>query len=821
MPSVPELPAGALRWYADPSIFDFPSTAFIDPLKGIIGQERALKALQLGAEIYSPGYNIFVSGLSGTGRSTTIKNILEQITPEWHVPHDYAFVHNFSDETTPRLLTLPRGRGAPMRQAMVEAIGYLRAQIPRTFDDEKFRNARMKIVEEYQGRERTLLSGFEAELRPRGFALGQRRTGELVQPEILPIIGEQTYPIEQLAALVSEKTITPEDAERIEGEYGELRKELFAIARQGMQLALEFQGELARYERESARLVVEATIDTVRSRFPFDSVTAYLDEVEADVLDRLDLFKGRPIVSQEGNEEEGAEEVEEVEEGVVDETFRIYAVNVVLDNAKTTGCPVIIETTPTFINLFGTIERVLDQQAGIWTTDFTRVRGGSLLRADGGYLIINAADALSEPGVWKGLKRVLLHRKLEIQPIESFFQTSTPAAAAIKPQAIDLNVKVIMVGDAFLYQALFEADEDFRKIFKINAQFDYEIRRTDAVLQDYARFVRRLSDEESLLHFEREAVCAIVEYAVENAGRADRISLVFSDIADLLRESSFWAERDRAEEVTRFHVEKAAREMVERNAMWREKTQESIIEGTVMIATEGSRVGQINGLAVYSVGQISFGTPSRITATVAVGKDGIVNIDREAQLSGSIHDKGALILDGFFRNRFAQEHPFTLSASIVFEQSYGGVDGDSASSTEVYALLSALSRIPIRQDLAVTGSVNQWGEVQPIGGVKEKIEGFFEICRQRGLTGTQGVLIPIQNTADLMLSTDVVEAVHDGVFHIYAIRTIDEGIQLLTGRDAGLPQSDGSWPLDSINALVAQRLVELGEAMKKHGVQRE
>lgn len=822
MPPVPELPAGALRWYADPAIFDFPSTAFVKPLVGIIGQERALQALRLGAEIYSPGYNIFVSGLSGTGRSTTIKSILEQITPEWHVPHDYAFVNNFSEESAPRLLMLPRGKGGPLRQAMLEAIGYLRTQIPRTFDDEKFRAARAKIIEEYQGREKSLLETFEAHIKPKGFALGQRRTGNMVQPEIMPIVGDKAYAIEQLQSLIQEQTITQDEAEGIEKNYSELRKELFTIARQGMQLALEFQGELARYEREQAQLVVEATIDDIRSRFPFDSVSQYLDEVQNDVLDRLDLFKGRPVaVPSEAPvgeiEEEGAVvDEEEVAEEPVDEMFRVYAVNIVLDNSKTKGCPVIIETTPTFINLFGTIERVLDQQAGVWTTDFTRIRGGSLLRADGGYLIINATDALSEPGVWKALKRVLLHRKLEIQQIESFFQTSTPAATAMKPQAIDLNVKIIMIGDAFLYQSLYDADEDFRKIFKVNAEFDYEIVRSTEVLQSYARFVRKLSDEEDLLHFEREAVCALVEYAVEKAGRSDKISLVFSDIADLLREASFWAERDRAEEVTRFHVEKAMREMVERNAMWREKTQESILEGTVMIATDGVRVGQINGLAVYSVGQISFGTPSRITATVAVGKEGIVNIDREVELSGTIHDKGAMILDGFFRHRFAQERPFTLSASVVFEQSYGGIEGDSASSTEVYALLSALSRVPIRQSLAVTGSVNQWGEIQPIGGVKEKIEGFFEICRQRGLSGTQGVLIPVQNTVDLMLSTAVVEAVQEGRFHIYAIRTIDQGIELLTGREAGDRQPDGSWPADSINALVAQRLVKLGEAMKQH-----
>jgi ATP-dependent Lon protease len=391
-----------------------------------------------------------------------------------------------------------------------------------------------------------------------------------------------------------------------------------------------------------------------------------------DILGRVETFKQHAISTEEGSENE---------EVADEDAFQVYKVNVVLDNSKTTGCPVIIETTPTFINLFGTIERVQNQQ-GYWTTDFTRIKGGSILHADGGYLIINATDALSEPGVWKALKRVLLHRKLEIQSYESFFQT-TSQAVAMKPQAIDLNVKVIMIGDSRLYQALFNVEEDFRKIFKINAQFDYEIARTDSIILEYARFIRRLSDEENLLHFDRDGVAAVVEYAVEKAGNNTKISLRFSDIADLLRESSFWAEKEGADVVSRYHVEKASAMMVDRNAMWKEKIMERVLEGSLLIDTEGRKVGQINGLAVYDIGQITFGKPTRITATVAVGGQGIVNIEREARLSGSLHNKGMLILIGFLRSRFAQQRPLSLAASVVFEQSYGGVDGDSASSTEI------------------------------------------------------------------------------------------------------------------------------------------
>ncbi len=801
-PKHPELPHRSLRWYADPALFGFTSTHDVQPLDGIIGQRRAIEALSLGAEIYSPGYNIFVSGLAGTGRLSTIKSMLERLRPNFNVPHDYAYVHNFDNPDAPSLLVFPRGKAASFQRQMENMITYLRTHVVAMFDDEKFRAGRANIVAEFQSRERAMLDTFDAALRPQGFTLGQRKTGETVQPEILPIVEEKPVPIETLPQLVEAGTLTEEQAKQISATYATLRGTLYSLVRDGMSLSQEFQEAMDDYEHEAARMIVEPTIDNLRTRFPFDGVRSYLDAVAEDVLENLELFRqaGEPTP-----EEEAAKR----------ELFKDYTVNVVLDNAKTSGSPVIIETTPTFVNLFGTIERVYDPRTGAWSTDFTQIKGGSLLRADGGYLIVNATDALSEPGVWKALKRVLLHRKLEIQPIESFFQASGSSASALKPEPINLNVKVIMIGDSRLYQVLFDGEEDFRKIFKINAQFDYEIERTDGVIQDYARFVRRMSDEEQLLHFEAESVAAVVEYAVEKAGNISKISLRFSDIADLLREASFWAERAGAEVVSRSHVEKAYEMMVDRNAMWKDKTLAQITDGLMMIDTSGRRVGQINGLAVYSAGQTSFGKPTRITATVAVGTGGIINIDREARLTGSIYNKGTMILNGFFRNRYAQKQPLVLSASIVFEQSYGGVEGDSASSTEVYALLSALSRVPIRQELAVTGSVNQWGEIQPIGGVKEKIEGFFDLCKLRGLTGTQGVLIPVQNVSDLMLNNEVVDAVAEGKFHVYAIASIDQGIEVLTGVAAGARDADGEFPAGSINYLVQLRLHELSEAVRR------
>jgi ATP-dependent Lon protease len=803
-PQHPELPPDALRWYADTSIFDFPSTAFIEPLKGIIGQRRALDALTIGAQIFSPGYNIFVSGLTGTGRLSTIKSILERSDPYCNVPHDYAFVNNFDNPDNPRLLKFPKGKAIGFEEAMAEAISYLRNQIPKMFEDEQFRTGRRKIVESFQLREKDMLRAFEEEIKPAGFALGQAKTNtEVVQPEILPIINGKPYPIAALDELIKEDVISMDQAKEIGENYDKMRSELYTLAKRGMKLSQEFQREVSKYEHEAASMMVNTTMDEMRTKFPYDDVKCYLEEVAADVLDNLDLFKNRG--EEKDEEHQGKESLES-------DPFRIYDVNVVLDNSKTEGCPIIIETTPTFINIFGTVERINDPR-GIWTTDFTRIKGGSLLRADGGYLIINATDALSEPGVWKAMKRVLLHRKLEIQSFESFFQT-TSQQSAMKPQAIDLNVKVILIGDSRLYHVLYSLEEDFRKIFKINAQFDYEMARTDSALHEYAAFVRRMCDEEHLLHFDRDGLATVLEYAVEQAGNQSKISLRFSDIADLLREASFWAEKDAAEVVTRYHVEKARDMMIERNAMWKEKNLERILDGTLMIATDGTKIGQINGLAVYSVGQTAFGKPSRITATVAVGAQGILSIEREARLSGNVYNKGAMILVGFFRNRFAQERPLSLAASVVFEQSYGGVDGDSASSTEIYALMSALSRVPIRQYLAVTGSVNQWGEIQPIGGVKEKIEGFFDVCKSRKLTGSQGVLIPVQNVGDLMLRDDVVDAVEQGMFHVYPVMSVDQGIEILTGITAGERDKNGKYPEGTINYLIQKRLIELSDSLR-------
>lgn len=814
VPATPhgELPTAALRWRADTSLFDFATTTSLEPIEGVIGQRRALDAMEIGAEIASPGYNIFVSGLSGTGRLTTIKNILDRMQTEKADLYDLGYVNNFSDPDRPCVIRLPKGRVRALRADMKDAMAYLRSRIPALFEDEKFRKGRHRIVERFQERERNMVMEFEQKIKPQGFILGQRQNGTVTQPEIVPLVDGAPHPIEELEGMVREKKLTVEQGREINEKFQELQEDLFDLMKRGRVLAHDYQRKMIDFERGAVTMIVSVTLEEIAASYPYGSVKKFLREVRNDILENLDLFKPQRenILNPRGENQQQSEQ-EEIEIG---DPFHIYDINILLNNTETTQRPVIIERNPTFVNLFGTIERSMDEQGG-WVSDFSSIKAGSILQADGGYLIINALDALSEPGVWKMMKRVLLHRKIQIQPLESIFQSSGQVSTAMKPEEIRSNVKVIMIGPPELYQGLFHMEEDFRKIFKINAQFDYEIHRTDDLLLQYARFIRKLTEEEELLPFDPQGVAAIIEYAVERAGGMGKISLRFSDIADILREASFWAQRDQSAVVSRRHVDKALAMMVDRNSMWKEKVIEQIDEGTLMIDITGKRIGQINGLAVYDLGQVSFGKPTRITATVSVGQGGILNIEREARLSGSVYNKGTLILIGFFRNRFAQDQSLSFSASIVFEQSYGGIDGDSASSTEVYALLSALSGVPIRQDLSVTGSVNQWGEIQPIGGVKEKIEGFYDVCCRRELTGTQGVLIPIQNVPELMLREDVVAAVAEGKFHIYAVSTIDQGIEILTGIAAGERDQNGHYPAGTINGLVEGRLRTLADKLRK------
>jgi lon-related putative ATP-dependent protease len=548
--------------------------------------------------------------------------------------------------------------------------------------------------------------------------------------------------------------------------------------------------------------IVNPRVDELEKRYPGERTGRYLEQVRHHALENLEEFCRRPEPPGLAAFLAGARD-----------PYLHYRVNLLVDNSATERAPIVVETHPTYRNLFGSIERTWDR-SGLAYTDFTRIKAGSLLRAAGGYLVLSFYEILAEPGVYQSIKRTLKSGKVDIQGFDPAYLFSS---TALKPEPIEVDLKVLLIADVLSYQIFYQYDPDFRKVFKVKADFDTIMNRDTSSVAQYASFIARLADGEGLLHFDRSAVAAVVEEGVRLAGRQSKVSTRFSEIADLVREASYWAKEEGAAVVSGDQVDRAVREGIERRNLIEARVAELIREGILMIETGGARVGELNGIAVYDVGDYRFGKPTKITASVAVGRAGIVNIEREADLSGKSHDKGVLILAGYFRARFAQKVPLALSASLAFEQSYSGVEGDSASSTELYALVSALSGLPLRQDVAVTGSVNQKGEIQAIGGVNEKIEGFFDTCRAFGLTGRQGVLIPRANVDDLMLRKDVVAAIAEGKFRIFTISTAEEGIELLTGVAAGLPDEEGEYQPDTVYGLVQKRLAKMAKDAREAG----
>jgi ATP-dependent Lon protease len=598
-------------------------------------------------------------------------------------------------------------------------------------------------------------------------------------------------------------------AEDIERKYEQFRQEFTVVYRKTLTLSRELASELSYLEQEAASVLVDGVIEELKEKYPGPNVAEYLEEVRHHLLDNLDPFKEREGEAE--HEEETPDGAPKAPGTPERDPFRVYGVNVILAHNDGENSPVIFETTPTYANLFGTIQRAYDTRGG-WTSDFMDLRGGSLLRADGGFLIMYSLEALSEVGVWRALKRTLNHNRLEIQPLEMFYPFG---GSALKPEAIDINVKVILIGDRELYELLYEYEEDFRKIFKVRVEFDEEMAMSDGVIAEYAGRLRTLSEKENLFPFDRGAFAAMLEYGVRQAGRRNKVTARFVDIADLAREAHYNAAAAGESVVRAAHVRGALSSKMERHNLVETRIREMIQEGTLLVDVSGTRVGQVNGLSVLEIGGYSFGKPVRITATAALGKTGLINIEREANLSGRLHDKGVHIIAGYLRSRFAQDKPLSLAASICFEQSYSGVDGDSASSTEIYALVSALSGLPLRQDIAVTGSINQQGDIQAIGGVNEKIEGFFDVCRIKGLTGTQGVMMPESNVEDLMLREDVLEAVATGKFHIWPVAKVEQGIEILTGAAAGQRNGDGTFEAGTVSSLIDERLREMAKTMKE------
>ena len=798
-----EVPVEKLRWRCDPNSLPYETTDSIPPCSEIIGQERALEAVRIGLDINSIGYNIFVTGLAGTGRFTTIKTALERLDVKGRIPNDICYVNNFKNSDMPHMLLLPAGQGITFKKEMEMLIETLKKKIPLIFENETYLNKKKELVEGFRNRQAEMFREFEKKVNREGFALVQVQMGPYSRPGIFPVVEGNPVNIEQLEAMVEEDKFSREDLEKKKEKQAELTEELETIFKETRKSEKGIKEQLSELDNEVISPVIRDSISDIKEKFNHEKIPRYLDEVQEDILANLHRFREK--------EEPAAPSLPGLILPQPAEQFTEYQVNVLVDNSETKGAPIIVETTPNYRNLFGTIERVVDR-AGIWKTDFTHIKAGSFLRANGGYLIFNALDALTEPWVWPALKRTLKNQIIEIQTYDPFYFFST---SAMKPEPIECNTKVIMIGDTRMYYLLFNLDDDFKKIFKIKADFDSVMNKDQGTIHQYATFIRRICDEEKLKPFDRTGIAAVVEYGVEIAGKQKKLSTRFHLIADILREANYWALKDESPVATEKHVDQAIEKKINRLNLFEEKLQEMIEDGTIMIDSEGLVVGQVNGLSVYDLGDYSFGKPSRITVKTSLGKAGIINIEREAEMSGPIHNKGVYILSGYLRDRYAQDKPITMSASICFEQSYSGVEGDSASSTELYALLSSLSGLPIRQDIAVTGSVNQKGEVQPIGGVNQKIEGFFDVCRAKELTGKQGVMIPHTNMDDLMLRKDVVRAVQEGKFHIYPVKTIDQGIEILTGVEAGERLEDGSFKAGTVNDLVDKKLRELGMKIKE------
>jgi len=796
-----EVPVEKLRWRCDPGALP-ETTQAVEACEEIIGQERAQEAIRLGLDINSVGYNIFVTGLAGTGRFTTIQCVLEEMEIKGKIPNDFCYVNNFKNQDMPHMLSLPPGQGNAFKKEMEVLIDSLKKKIPLLFENETYVNKKKEVVEKYRNKQAEMFREFEKKVNKEGFALVQIQMGPYSRPGIFPLVEGNPVNMEQLESMVEEGKFSKEELERLRGKQAELVNELEDIFKETRKAEKEIKEELASLDSEVISPVIKDSISDIKERFNYQKVHQYLDEVQEDVLANLGRFREK---------EETPPPIPGLVLPPTVDSFSEYQVNVLVDNSEAKGAPIIVETTPNYRNLFGTIERVVER-SGIWKTDFLHIKAGSFLRANGGYLIFNALDALMEPGVWPALKRTLKNQVIEIQTYDPFYFFST---SALKPEPIDCNTKVLMIGDSQIYYLLYHLDDDFKKIFKIKADFDPVMNKDNEKIVQYASFIRKICDEDKLRTFDKTGIAAVVEYGVRITGKQKKLSTRFHLIADLLREANYWAEKDGSDVVTEKHVDRAIEKKIYRVNLIEEKIQEMIDDGTILIDSDGMVVGQVNGLSVYDLGDHTFGKPSRITAKTSLGKSGIINIEREAEMSGPIHNKGVYILSGYLRSQYAQDKPITMSASLCFEQSYSGVEGDSASSTEIYALLSSISGLPLRQDIAVTGSVNQKGEIQPIGGVNQKIEGFFDVCKAKGLTGKQGVMIPHLNIDDLMLRKDVVNAVEGGKFHVYPVKTIDQGIEILTGMEAGERLEDGRFKEGTVNALVDQKLRELGIKIKE------
>lgn len=788
-----EIPAEELRCFCDPQILDCETSKDLKPLDTIVGQERALKALDFGLGIRDLGFNIYVSGMPGTGRKTAVKRFLEEIAKDKPIPDDWVYVNNFQDNYRPRALSLPPGRAQEFKTDVENFVEHARTEIRKTFESEEYQTKRAATTQVMQQKRDELFKTINAEALQEGFIIQATPMGMAT----IPIKDGQPLKEEEFRLLSQEKQ------DEITDKQQKLKERLKEVGRQLMSLDKSAFQRLQELDREVASYTLDLQIEDLEEKYQdLPRIVNYLKDVRADMLDNLSLFR-----MDEQQKQQPAMEMPLP--GGEESRFRKYKVNVLVDNSQLDGAPIVMELNPTYNNLFGRIEK--ESQFGAFFTDFTMIREGSLHRANGGYLILPVEEVLRNIFSWDSLKRAIRNKEIVIE--EATERLGYMTTRGLMPESIPWDIKVILIGAPWLYYRMHELDEDYQELFKVKADFDTVMERTVENMRNYAAYVCTICEEEELRHFDKSGLARIVEHGCRLASHQDKLSSRFDEISNVIREANFYAGQEDAQYVGKEHVKRAIDEKFNRSSMIMEKTREMIDEGTIKIDVSGEALGQVNGLSVIDLGDISFGRPTRITTSIGLGREGLIDIEREAKLGGPLHTKGVMILSGYLAQRYAGNKPMSLSARLVFEQSYSGIDGDSASSTELYAILSALCGKPIKQSIAVTGSVNQKGEVQAIGGVNQKIEGFFDVCKVKGLSGEQGVMIPEANARNLMLSDEVVDAVRQGKFHIWKVGHIDEGIEVLTGVKAGKRKKNGEFEAGSINALVDKQIKKLAETL--------
>lgn len=788
-----EVPVEQLRHSCDPSTLPFETTDEIEPLKGTVGQDRGVSAVTFGIDVKTSGFNLYIAGPTGTGRNSTVQAFVTEQAKTEPVPDDLCYVNNFRDTDSPKAIILPAGMGCGLVKHMDELIESARTEIPRAFEGENYEKRRNDIVNSMQQERSKLFNDLQQAAQGLGLAIEMTQVGIVT----VPILNNKPLSREDFERLPQGQK---DEIERKSAQLQEVVQQVLAKARK---MEKETSEKIDQLDREVALFAIGHLLDELNAKYKdFRDVVEYLGHVRDNMMDNLTDFKEK---------EKGKPEIPGLEGLLPEPSFDRYRVNLIVDNECQQGAPVITENNPSYYNLIGRVD--FKARLGALTTDFTEIKAGAMHKANGGYLILQAMDVLMSPISWDALKRALRSGEIRLENIAEHYgliPTST-----LKPQPIPVNVKVILIGSSWIYHLLYALDEDFRKLFKVKADFDIEMSRSDEHIQKYASFIAARVRDDHLTPFHKTGVAKVIEYGSRIIEDKEKLSTRFIEIADIVSEASYWAKQDGNELVMAEDVQKAVDEKEYRSNLIEQKIQEFIEQGTLMIDTDGEKIGQINSLSVYSIGDYMFGRPSRLTCRTYIGRAGVVNLERETKMSGPIHDKGTLIVTGYLSGKYAQDKPLPLGASLTYEQLYEGVEGDSASSTELYALLSSLADLPIAQGISVTGSVNQNGEIQPIGGVNYKIEGFFQVCKAKGLTGDQGVIIPHQNVRNLMLKEEVAQAIGEGSFHIWPVQTIDEGIEILTGVSAGEMDQFGHYPEDTVHGRVARKLDLYAEKLKQ------